>query len=223
MIAESARRHLDECDTCRERRDRLSEFAAVLREELSTISVPVVDEERFRRSVASRTTERRGRVPLWRRQRWVAAAAIAGLAALAAASPARRWLRSFVDTPAARQSVSHPAVAPSSERSSAGGSVSFTPTSASFTLRLDSVPAAGVLDVEAGGDDKVTASVVSGAATGGDAFVVLPAELRIRNASQARASYRLALPRSVRRFRVVVADSVVFDGVAPATITLSRR
>ena len=97
------------------------------------------------------------------------------------------------------------------------------PADAIFTLRLDSVPAAGVLVVETTSDDKITASVVSGAATGGDAFVVLPAELRIRNAAQARASYRIALPRSVTQFRAVVAGSVVYEGGAPASITLSRR
>ena len=223
-LAESHRRHLEECDACRERRERFSEYAALVRDELSTIAVPVVDEELFRRRVALRAGTSRGRVsaPVWRRRRWVAGAAIVGLAALAAASPARRWLRSLVETPTVRQPADQP-VSSSAEQSSSGGSISFTPTTATFTLRLDSVPATGVLHVEIAGDDKVTASVASGAGTGGDAFVVLPAELRVRNTSRARASYRVALPRSITHFRALIAGTVVFEGSAPASIDLSRR
>jgi predicted anti-sigma-YlaC factor YlaD len=218
-LAESVRRHLEECDACRERRDRFSEYATFVHTELSTISVPVVDQDLFAKRVASRA---RTSKPVWRRPRWVAAAAVAGLAAVATASPARRWLRSFVDRPAVNQSA-QPTISPAMPKSSSGGSVSFVPTSAIFTLLLDSVPAAGVLVVETARDDKITASVVSGAATGGDAFVVLPAELRIRNTTQARASYHIAVPRSVTQFRAIVAGSVIFDGSAPASITLSRR
>jgi hypothetical protein len=89
-----------------------------------------------------------------------------------------------------------------------------------FTVRIDSVPGAGSLVSAAASSDKITASVVDGAGTGGDALMVLPGEVRIRNTSTARASYQFTLPRSVTRLRIVIADRVMFDGPPTATVSL---
>jgi hypothetical protein len=70
--------------------------------------------------------------------------------------------------------------------------------------------------------ERITAGVVAGAGTGGDAMVVSPGELRLVNTSAARASYSLSVPPSVLRVRVVIAGSVAFDGPPPANVIVGR-
>jgi hypothetical protein len=88
----------------------------------------------------------------------------------------------------------------------------FAASGPEFTLRLDSLPRAGALTIERATANEISAPVTSGAGTGGDAMVVLPGELRLRNASSSRPSYTLTLPRDVIRLRVVVAGRVLLDG-----------
>jgi hypothetical protein len=97
----------------------------------------------------------------------------------------------------------------------------FAASGPEFTLRLDSLPRAGALTIERATANEISAPVTSGAGTGGDAMVVLPGELRLRNASSSRASYTLALPRAVIRLRVVVAGRVVFDGPPTSRVKLT--
>ena len=100
--------------------------------------------------------------------------------------------------------------------------MSFAATDSTFTVRFDSVPAAGTMRANRTTGDQISARVATGAGTGGDAMVVLPGELRVRNASAARASYELELPALVTRLRVIIAEQVVFDGAPPAVIRLDQ-
>jgi hypothetical protein len=101
-----------------------------------------------------------------------------------------------------------------------GQTVSFAATSPDFTVRFDSLPRVGLLTVIGTAAPEISARVVSGAGTGGDAMVVLPGELRVQNTTSSLASYELRLPGIVTRLRVVVAGRVVFDGAAPTVVRL---
>ncbi|MGH9887958.1 MAG: hypothetical protein ACREBE_20665 [bacterium] len=98
--------------------------------------------------------------------------------------------------------------------------MSFAPSGPHFTMRLDSLPADGQLTLERTGADEISAQVTNGAGTGGDALLVLPGELRVRNTSAARASYAVLVPRAVDRVTVVVGGRSIFDGAPPARVTL---
>ena len=89
-------------------------------------------------------------------------------------------------------------------------------------MRLDSLPAAGVLIIGRTTGASFSVHVTAGAGTGGDEMVVLPGELDVRNTSASRASYTVSLPQTVVRFRVVVAGRAVFEGSPPARVRLDR-
>jgi len=216
---ESGRRHVAHCVDCQARFDAIATHAKGVRGALAAISVPAgPKDELLRRVVEGQRPARRN----LRRQGWLVAAAIVVLASAAAAFPIRQWmLGRRAETSTKRESP--PIVAPAAqpiERS--GATVSFAVTDREFTVRFDSLPAAGNLTSKRTTADQISARVAGGAGTGGDAFVVLPSELLVRNTSAAHASYEISLPSAVARLRVIVAGRVVFDGAPPATISLSQ-
>lgn len=220
-VVEIGQRHLDECEACRARLNVLASQSSQVHSALSTILIPSVSEETFRRRIAAGT---RRAVPLWRRPAWQAAAAgVILAAAAAAASPVRNWIRRRVEpVPVVRPVSPPPAVTTESQAANrSGASVSFAPAGPTFSVRFDSVPSDGMMDVERTEDVNITARVVNGAGTGGDAMVVLPGELRVRNTTGSRASYRLSLPLTVTRFRAIVGGRIAFDGAAPAAVRLA--
>jgi len=226
LSAGADERHLAQCDVCRERRNRFSEYSSDIREDLSSVSIPIVDESAFRARVAEGLKHSRPRGSARRYPAWSAAAAaiVLATAAAAATSPARDWLRSLFDSRRVTQSApAQPPIPRPAAPELSGSSVSFAATGAVFTVRLDATPLSGGLVARPAKDDNITATVVSGAGTGGDALVVLPGELRIRNTSAARASYRLDLPRTITRLRLIIADRVAYDGSPSTSIDLVPR
>lgn len=218
------RRHVEQCDDCRVRLAVIGAQARHVRESLSFISVPSITADDFRRRVAAAGTRRiatRGRRPAW--QAAAAVLVVAGAAAAAATGPIRAWIRHRAESPPAeRVPVQSPAttVQPA-DRS--GATVSFAPAGPDFTVHFDSLPNSGVLTVGNTTAAEISARVVSGAGTGGDALVVLPGELRVRNSSRSRANYAVSVPSIVRRLRVTVAGQTVFDGVPGTVIQLRSR
>jgi hypothetical protein len=76
---------------------------------------------------------------------------------------------------------------------------------------------AGTFELSAGEDPRASAQIAAGA--GGEGFVVLPSELRVRNTAGSVADYRVVLSPRIRRVRVVVRDETfraVTVDVAPA-------
>ena len=212
--------HVERCEECRSRLSAIAKDSERVRGALASIEVPRVSLDDFRRGVAD---ARRSRVrSTWRQPRWRVAAALIVLAGAAAASPIRHWFirRNQERTATAVDSVPGPAAVPTRQAASAGATVSFAPTDTGFTVRFDSVPASGTLTVRRSSDANITARIVTGAGSGGDALVVLPGELRVRNAVSARASYAVTLPDGVTRLRVIVGGRGVFDGVPPVELQL---
>ncbi len=217
---DSGRRHVAHCADCQARLEVIATRANQVRVALAAISPSSVAKDDVRRRIAE-AHERRGR-PIWRRPSWLAAAAVVVLGGVAAAFPIRQWIQRH--RPEARTQYSpQPVVSPGAPPiNRSGATVSFAATGPDFTVRFDSLPAAGSLTASRTTADQLSARVASGAGTGGDALVVLPDELLVRNTSTARASYDLTLPGVVTRLRVIVAGRVVFDGAPPTVIQLDR-
>jgi hypothetical protein len=211
------RAHVDRCADCRTRLAAIADRSNHVRTVLARIAVPSVGENEFRRGLAA--TRGRRVVSAWRRRVWLTGAAVSILAGAAAASPIRRWIGLRLESrqppvrslPTPRGAI----VAPTQSQQTSGATVSFAPTGADFTMRFDSLPEAGVLTARHGAASEISARVVSGAGTGGDALVVLPGELRVRNTTSSRASYTILLPIAVTRLRVIIAGDIVFDGSPP--------
>lgn len=219
------RRHLELCDDCRARLADIAAQSRRVHESLSLIPVPSVTADDFHRRVAVASARRvatRHRRPAW--QAAAAVLVVAGAAAAAATGPIREWIRHRAESPAAaeRAPAQSPATTPPpADRS--GATVSFAPTGPEFTVRFDSVPETGALTVGSTTQTDISARVVSGAGTGGDALVVLPGELRVRNSAGSRASYEVSVPSIVKRLRVIVAGQMVFDGTPQTVIQLDSR
>lgn len=214
------RGHVERCAECRARLTAIAESSDRVGAALASIDVPRVSQDEFRRRLTQ--PRRRGAVPVWRRPGWRVAAAFIVLAGAAAASPIRRWFGERGDTPrTAPDSIPRPIALPVQSAESVGASVSFAATDTAFTVRFDSLPEAGTLTARRSSDANITARIVSGAGTGGDALVVLPGELRVRNAASSRASYGITLPDTVTRLRVIVGRRSIFDGTPPVELQLN--
>lgn len=220
---DAGRRHVERCGDCRARLAVIAARSSRVRESLSFIPVPADTTGALRRRVAAASGRRA--VPLWRRPAWHAAGGmivIAGVAAAAATGPVRAWMRHRLESPMERGApVQPPAAAAPQSVDRSGATVSFAATGPGFTVRFDSLPVAGLLTVDGTTADEISARVVSGAGTGGDAMLILPGELRVRNSTAARASYAISVPRVVTRLRVIVAGRVVFDGTPRTVVRLN--
>lgn len=220
---EFGRRHVERCNDCRTRLAGMAAHSTRVREALASIPVPSITADAFRRRLAQASARRT--VPRWRRPAWQAAAAVlivAGVAAAAATGPIRVWLRHRAERPAAEQRspTQRPAATPQESLDRSGATVSFAAGGPDFTVRFDSLPVAGVLSADSATGADIIARVVSGAGTGGDAMVVLPGELRVRNSTGSRASYAVSVPRVVTRLRVIVAGHAAYDGAPRVVVQL---
>jgi hypothetical protein len=149
-----------------------------------------------------------------------AAAFFVAAAMTAAAGPLRRLIAEHMSPPSGPVAVVRPSkTAVVSQRPASGSTVSFAVVGSGLVVRLDSLPAAGKLNIERSANDKISARPTAG--TGGDAMVVLPGELQLRNTASSRASYTLVLPMDVAHLRVIIAGRVVFDGSPPKQVNLT--
>jgi hypothetical protein len=105
--------------------------------------------------------------------------------------------------------------------------VRFASESDDLVIRFAVRPAAGALFIAGGQEPRSSAQIVSGAR--GEAFLVLPDELRIRNTVGSVADYQIVLAPTVQRVRVRVGDAaggeIATINVAPGTqqtIALAR-
>lgn len=216
------RRHADACDACRARLETIAARSARVRELLESIPVPAVGLDEFRARIprrGARTLGSRRHMP------WQVAAGIVLVAgaAVAATTAVRGWIeRRGGDAAPAHGATVEPLAhaAPSAEP--VGTTISFAATGPEFTVRLDSIPASGVLEITRTNSGEISAQVTSGAGTGGDAMVVLPGELRIRNTTTSRTSYRVSVPRLVAQVRVIVAGELRSTIASNGSLALHR-
>lgn len=220
----AANEHITGCDVCRKRMAEMDADSRRVREALASIPIPAGSEAMLRGRIARVKSPRV--VPVWRRPAWQAAAAGVVLVGVAAASPVRHWLLQLFE-PHQTEIRSEPAKAPVPSAQptpplvNRGAIVSFAPSGPDFTVRFDSLPAAGVLTAERTTAPEISARAVNGESA--DPLVVLPGVLRVRNAAASRTSYVVSLPARIGRLRVIIAGDTVFDAAPPATVRLDRR
>jgi hypothetical protein len=156
-------------------------------------------------------------VPLRRRARpgaasWLRAAAVvlvlAGAAALA--TPARAWMAEWLAGSRGPSAGPASPAAPAPRAAPAAGAkqssqVRFAAAGASFTLWIEGPQRAGAVTVRTTPSGAATAEVVAG--TGDAELLVVPQGLRIRNAPESAAEYRVTIPASVRTVRVRVGEA----------------
>ena len=198
--------HVDSCATCSARLAQLQERSSRLGELLSAIEVPSLERAHVFSSarIAPAATRLGSRRALWSRPGVRAAAATLLLAGVAMASPARGWI---LDRVGGRQGVvtrqSRTVVTPRRVRSSEQGPASvvrFPSESDELLITFDARPVGGTLVIVAGEDNRISAQVVT--RSRGEAFLVLPSELRIRNATESLADYLVTVSPTVHRVRV---------------------
>jgi hypothetical protein len=212
--------HVAQCVVCRSRLDAVAARASAVRRSLESIPVSPLNENEFLRRVRAAGANRAR--PVWRRPSWQAAAAVIVVAAAAAASPIRAWIERRLERSRAEAVAGSPRRSVDSARkeSRSGATVSFAATGPAFTLRFDSLPAAGLLTIDGTASKAVSARVASGAGTGGDDFVILPGELRVRNLASSRATYFVSVPSTVTRVQVIVGGRPIYSGAPPAVVPL---
>ena len=204
--------HVTGCASCGARLELLRRRTEHLRQTLAAATPPLLDAGRLRppsdQLALARALASRRRKPLWSHAGVRAAAAILVLAGIVAATPARAWILERVSRLRAdatrveggRRVPPPPTAAPQAPAST----VWFTPAEDELVIRFDARPTRGTLELLAGDDPRSSAQVVAGA--GGEAFLVLPSELRIRNAAGSVADYRVVVSPRVRRVRVLTGD-----------------
>ena len=202
--------HVTDCVECSARLTRLRSISDSIGTLLRATDVAPIDAGRIRPPFdtvgVARLRRRRRAVVLWSRPGLRAAAAILLLAGVAAASPAaRRWIADGITRlrGAPATSPSEPRQ-PSRPAQAAGGSrVWFSPpTGPELVVRFENRPTAGTLALQRIEDDRASVQVVARAS--GEALLVLPGEVRVRNSGTSVADYRLTLPSTIRRVRVYV-------------------
>ncbi|MFC1639361.1 anti-sigma factor family protein [Gemmatimonadota bacterium] len=207
--AAQIRAHTDECPECQDNADTLKQtsarFSGLLAELDSFAPLEVVlspDAEK-----PSVPTEK-PRFHLVSRRVLRAAAVLAAMVLVFAATPARAWLvqgwealRSIVtaDTGESPAEIEVPETA-GPEVSSV---IRFTPRGSEFRLEFIQKPASGTLVLLFDSATTASAGIIGG--DGADGMILLPSGLRIRNSDSSSASYEVRLPLSLLVVEVLVA------------------
>jgi hypothetical protein len=210
------RAHVAECGACAARLARYRTRSATMAELLRETAPPAIDPARVRpplddlsRARARRAARAAPRAAWWTRPGVRAAAAVVVMAGVAAASPARGWLmerlrdvQAAATESAGREPVRPTPSAPAAPAPSAGALVRFDVGGAELVVRFAASQRSGTVEIAGTGDGRAAAQVTGGLRD--EALLVLPRELRIRNATSSEASYRVEIPPGVARVRLLV-------------------
>jgi hypothetical protein len=191
-------RHLEGCADCGRRLALLERRARRLSALVGEIDVPAD----FRHPVL-RATRR------WRQDGWLRAAAVVlvVLSSLLLVPPVRAWALGWVSVRWSRITAGRPVGGPRPrvvEAPAARGTarVGFAPVADELAIAVASQQEDGAVLLTTTSGPEVTFEIVDG--TGGETPLVQDGGLRIRNGPSSRASYRVALPPSVRRVHIGV-------------------
>jgi hypothetical protein len=219
--------HVDSCAACSARLAFLQNRSTRVSELLRVLDTPIVERAqpspRVRVGAASALPQRRRR--RWSHPGLRAAAATLLLAGVAAASPAGRWILERIATdrgePAPRETARLTRPPGPSLQQSQGPIVRFATESDQLVIQFDARPIAGTLVIVAGNEDQSSAQVVAGSR--GEAFLLLPNELRIRNTAQSIADYRVTVAADVRQVRVKIAATAARELAVISTVPGARQ
>lgn len=217
--------HTATCAPCAERLETIRHRAQRLSELLTEWDIPVGDAPKpplppsdFESVRARRRSPASASLPLWMR---AAAGIVLLLGVGMTVSPLRAWVVERWASVAAELAGREMGEEPERPRVAAAGHlVSFLPEGDEFLLQVDAPQAEGVLELLIEAVPRATAEISGGAAE--ENLLVLPEGLRIRNAPDSRASYRVTLPAELRQVHVRIGDA---PGVSyePHTLILPAR
>lgn len=209
--------HVARCQSCASRLDRLRVASGRVASAVASIDTPPLDVTRMQRRLATVRSPR----PVATNSgfAWRAAAVVVLAAGVAAASPLRGWVVRHVQTPTPSAPVSAPSQtatpSPSHVANGAAGAVVwFAAPGNDLVIRFDAIPAAGTLDLTQSNDRQASAQIVAGG--NGESLLILPGELRVRNASGSTADYRVTVPTGVHTVRLVA-------GTTSRSIDVTRK
>ena len=210
----SVRAHIDGCCSCRERIEELEGisgwFHSTVEETDSAIEVDEMARARALSAVriaARNKTERQPLVP----QGWfrAAAAILLIIGGGLSVSPLRAWLLD----PGGEEAVQAPVVAAPVQAAApadAGARLSFRPVTASFTIELANPQTVGTVTIGRSPTGQASAQIIGG--TEQESVMILPSGLRIENAPESTASYRILLPATlVRQFEITSGSEVLLS------------
>lgn len=199
----TVREHVEACEECRERYERLAAWSEGVSESLE-VADPVVRERGRRRK---RDRGGRGSVPRWLK---VAAGITLVLSGTLAVEPVRAWVLAQVESVARSLGIGASSSAAPGRGAPRGASLSFVPAGSELVIRFENPQRAGRLVVASGaGSMEVEASVLGAPDSGPTQLTVLPSQLSIRNEPNARADYRVVVPSTLGHVEVQIGDSVV--------------
>ena len=210
--AEQIRAHIDNCPECKDNADTLTNaserFSSLLFElEPSAPREVVQSSDASKASVRSRSHPFRFVSPRVLR----AAAVLAAMVLVFAATPARAWLvqgwealRALVTADNSESSVEAEVL--EIARPEVSSVIRFTPSGAAFRLEFLDRPAAGTLVLLFDSATTASAGIIGGDGTEG--MILLPDGLRVGNSASSLASYEVRLPLSLSVVEVLVAGRV---------------
>ena len=210
--AEQIRTHVESCPECQENSDTLKNaserFSSLLAElEVSAPRDVVRGSDAGKASVQRET--RQFRFVSSRVLR--AAAVLAAMVLVFAATPARAWLvqgwealKSLVTAETNELPVE--TAVPEIAGPEASSVIRFTPRGAAFRLEFVDRPADGTLVLQFDSATTASASIIGG--DGADGMILLPDGLRVRNTASSFASYEVRLPLSLSVVEVFIAGRV---------------
>lgn len=199
----TVREHVEACEVCRGRYERLAGWSEGVSESLDAAD-PVVREggRRGRRGQGGP-----GTVPRWLK---VAAGTILLLSGTLAVEPVRAWVLSQAEAVAQRLGIDARSSRTPNRGAPRGASVSFVPAGSNLVIRFESPQRGGRLVIATStGSMEVKASVLGTTGAGPTELTVLPSRLSIRNEPNSPADYRVVVPSTLESIEVQVGDSAV--------------
>jgi hypothetical protein len=209
--------HVARCEACANRLDRLRLASVRVSTAVSSIDVPPFDVTNMQRRLATVHSSRSSASNAG--FAWRAAAVVVLAAGVAAASPLRGWLASHVRETTRTQVVPANQPATSAPQPIAakpsGAVVWFAATGSELVIRFVALQTAGTLELVPSIEHQASAQIV---ARGSDeALLILPGELRVRNASSSTADYRVTVPADVHSIRLAAGNATRLIAVTRGT------
>lgn len=215
--------HVARCEICANRLDRMRLASARVAMAVSSIDVPPFDATNVQRRLATVHPSRPSASNAG--FAWRAAAVVVLATGVAAASPLRGWVvRRMQKTTPTQVVPSHQPATSAAQPVAAkpsGAVVWFAATGNELVIRFVAAQAAGTLELVPSVERQASAQIVEGG--NDEALLILPGELRVRNASTSTADYRVTVPADVHSIRLAAGNAtrlIAFTGGASQRIHL---
>jgi hypothetical protein len=223
---ERLRVHVDACSECRNNADSLKRASELFSGSLAELDALAPAKPKRAPTVGLKLARSDKRFRFVSPRVLRAAAVLAAMVLVFAATPARAWLLQgweALKSLVVSETVEPPpeTVAPEETGSDMSSILRFTPRGSEFRLEFTSRPAGGTLVLLFDSSTSASAGILGEEA--GDEMILLPDGLRIRNSSSSMASYEVELPLTLSVVEVSIAGSTVLRLDLPSLSVPLRR